>query len=147
VIGVSGVLFCLEFVADKIPWFDLIWNVLQTFVRIPVAAFIAYDATSALSPGGRLVAAAAGAAIAMAAHGTKLAARAIVTPSPEPFSNIALSFGEDVVAVTLTWFATQHPLAAASLVLISVVVLFLLARTIVRAIRRLFQQRRGVAVS
>ena len=120
---------------------------LQTFVRIPVAAFLAYDATSALSPGGRLLAATAGAAIAMAAHGTKLAARAIVTPSPEPFSNIALSFGEDVVAVALTWFATQHPIAAASMVIVSVVVLFFLTRTIVRGIRRLVQQRREAVVS
>ena len=147
VIGVSGVLFCLEFIADKIPFFDLIWNALQTFVRIPVAAFLAYDATSTLSPGGRLVAAAAGAAIAMAAHGTKVAARAIVTPSPEPFSNIALSFGEDIIAVTLTWFATQHPIIAASIVLVCVVALFLLARTIVRLIRRVIEQRRRAVVS
>lgn len=147
VIAVSGGLFCLEFVADKVPFFDLIWNVLQTFVRIPVAAVLAYDATSALSPGGRLVAAIAGAAIATAAHGGKIVARAVVTPSPEPFSNIALSFGEDIVAVTLTWFATEHPLVAATLVLICVAVLFFFTRAIVRGIRRLIQQRRGAVVS
>ena len=96
VIGVSGAtLFSVEFVADKIPGFDLLWNALHTFIRVPVAALLAYRATTQLSPGMQVLATAVGAAIALAAHGSKTAARALVTPSPEPVSNIALSASEE----------------------------------------------------
>jgi hypothetical protein len=115
VIGVSGVLFALEFVADKIPGFDLIWNALHTFIRLPVAALLAYQASSNLSPQMKLVAALAGAAIAFLAHGSKIALRAAVTASPEPFSNIALSTSEDVLAVGISWLTTRHPWVAASI--------------------------------
>src|SRR5581483_9533397 len=91
VIAVSVAMFIVEFFADKVPAFDLLWNAFHTFVRIPVAALIAYGATSHLSPGAQLLSALLGAAIAFAAHGGKLALRAAVTPSPEPVSNIALS--------------------------------------------------------
>jgi hypothetical protein len=85
VIGVSLVMFALEFFADKIPVFDLLWNALHTFVRIPVAAYVAYAATSHLSPEMQLASTLMGATIAFAAHGGKTALRAAVTPSPEPF--------------------------------------------------------------
>ncbi len=88
VIGASGALFAIEFFADKVPGFDLVWNALHTFVRVPVAALIAYGATSQLSPEKQLLATLAGGAIALAAHGGKTAARVAVTPSPEPVSNI-----------------------------------------------------------
>ena len=91
VIAASGVLFAIEFFADKVPAFDLVWNALHTFIRIPVAALLAYQATASLSPMQQLAATVAGGAIALVAHGGKTAARAAVTPSPEPFSNIALS--------------------------------------------------------
>ena len=109
-------MFALEFFADKIPMFDLLWNALHTFVRIPVAAYVAYAATSHLSPQMQLASTLMGATIAFAAHGGKTALRAAVTPSPEPFSNMALSFGEDVGAISLTWIATQHPYVAAAVV-------------------------------
>jgi hypothetical protein len=109
VIAASGALFAIEFFADKIPAFDLIWNALHTFIRIPVAALLAYRATASLSPSEQVIATLAGGAIALAAHGGKTAVRAAVTPSPEPFSNMALSLGEDGLAIFLTWFATQHP--------------------------------------
>jgi hypothetical protein len=141
VIGGAGALFCVEFVADKVPFVDLVWNALQTFVRVPVAAYLAYHATSQLSPPAQLLTAILGATIAFAAHGGKTAARVAVTPSPEPFSNFALSFGEDIVAVCLTWFATQYPYIAAGIVIVAVVVLFFLARVIVRAIQTLMARR------
>jgi len=109
VIAASAAMFSLEFFADKIPAFDLVWNALHTFVRIPLAALLAYRATLQLSPEMQLLATVAGALIAMAAHSSKTAARTLVTPSPEPISNIALSTGEDAVAVGLTWTATHHP--------------------------------------
>ncbi len=134
VIAACGVLFGIEFFADKIPAFDLFWNVLHTFVRIPVAALIAYGATAQLSPDKQLLAALAGGAIALAAHGGKTAARVAVTPSPEPASNIALSAGEDTLAVFLTWLATQHPIAAAGIAVAFLVVIVALMRWIVRTI-------------
>jgi hypothetical protein len=136
VIAASAVLFAIEFFADKIPAFDLFWNALHTFVRIPVAALIAYGATSHLSPEKQLLAALAGGAIALAAHGGKTAARAAVTPSPEPVSNFALSAGEDILAVFLTWLASQHPIAAAGIVAGFLVVIIFAVRWIVRTIGR-----------
>ncbi len=136
VIAASGVLFGIEFFADKIPAFDLIWNALHTFVRVPAAALLAYGATSQLSPEKQLLAALAGGAIALAAHGGKTAARVAVTPSPEPVSNFALSAGEDALAVFLTWLATQHPIAASLIVVAFLAAIVVVMRWIVRAMTR-----------
>jgi hypothetical protein len=138
VIAASGALFAIEFFADKIPAFDLIWNALHTFIRIPVAALLAYRATAALSPWEQFAAAVAGGAIALAAHGGKTAVRAAVTASPEPFSNFALSLGEDGLAVFLTWFATRHPYLAAAIVAVLLAITVLLVRWVLRALRSLF---------
>jgi len=136
VIAAAGVLFAIEFFADKIPAFDLFWNALHTFVRVPAAALIAYGATSQLSPEKQLLATLAGGAIALAAHGGKTAARVAVTPSPEPVSNFALSAGEDTLAIFLTWLATQHPIAAALLVAVFLVAIAAAMRWVVRTITR-----------
>ncbi len=93
VIVCAGILFLVELFADKIPVFDLLWNALHTFVRVPVAALLAYGATSQLSPAWQLAATFLGGMIALAAHSGKTAVRAAVTPHPEPFSNILLSLG------------------------------------------------------
>ncbi|MBV8631474.1 MAG: DUF4126 domain-containing protein [Silvibacterium sp.] len=141
VIGVSGAMFALEFVADKIPGFDMIWNALHTFIRPPLAALIAWHASAQLSPESKLVAALAGAAIALLAHGSKTAVRAAVTPSPEPVSNIALSAGEDVVAVGLTWLTTKHPWIAASIAATLIVFGILAVRWSIRLLKNLWKRR------
>ena len=146
VIGASIALFLLEFFADKIPAFDLVWNALHTFIRVPVAALLAYGATSQLSPEKQLLATLLGGAIALAAHGGKTAIRAAVTPSPEPLSNIGLSLGEDALAIFLTWFATQHPYLAAALALCFLLIIVMLVRWVVRALRALFQGAEGELV-
>jgi uncharacterized protein DUF4126 len=139
VIGASLVLFVIEFFADKIPAFDLLWNALHTFVRVPVAAVMAYGATTQLSPERQLLATLAGGAIALVAHGGKTAARAAVTPSPEPVSNISLSLGEDVLAIFLVWFSTQHPVLASLIVLGLLVAIVVVIRWVVGALRNLFR--------
>jgi hypothetical protein len=139
VIAASIALFVIEFFADKIPAFDLIWNALHTFIRVPVAGLLAYQATSQLSPEHQLLATLLGAAVALVAHGGKTAARAAVTPSPEPISNITLSLGEDILAIGLTWLATRHPYAAGTLAAIFVVIIVLLAHWVIRAMRALFR--------
>lgn len=112
----SGVLFGVEIFADKVPGFDVIWNALHTFVRIPVAALLAYGVGSHLSPEMHVLVTCLGATIAAVAHGSKTAMRVAVTPSPEPISNIGLSTAEDGVAVGLTWLVMHHPLVAGSTV-------------------------------
>jgi len=139
VIGACSVLFLVEFIADKVPVFDLLWNALQTFVRPPIAALLAYGAASQLSPGTQLLSALVGGAIALAAHGGKTAARAVVTPSPEPFSNFTLSMGEDAVAVFLTWFATAHPYWAAAIAGLGLVAVVAAFKYVVRTLRGLLQ--------
>jgi uncharacterized protein DUF4126 len=139
VIAVAALMFSVEFFADKIPAFDLIWNAMHTFVRIPVAALMAYKATASLSPGEQMLATIAGGLIALAAHGGKTAARAAVTPSPEPFSNGALSLTEDAVAIGLTWLATRHPYTAAALVLVGLAFVVLILRFVLRSLKALFK--------
>lgn len=144
VIVVCAVLFIIELFADKIPVFDLIWNALSTFVRVPVAALISFGATQHLSPGGQMMATILGGAIALAAHSGKLALRTAVTTSPEPASNIALSVGEDVAAITLTWFATQHPVISAVVVAVCLLLVILTIRYVVGAVKRWFRKARDV---
>jgi hypothetical protein len=139
IIAASTALFVIEFFADKIPAFDLIWNALHTFIRVPVAGLLAYRATSQLSPEHQLLAALLGAAVALIAHGGKTAARAAVTATPEPLSNITLSVGEDVLAIGLTWLATRHPYAAGMMAAILITVIVLLIRWVLRAMRALFR--------
>jgi hypothetical protein len=138
----SIALFAIEFFADKIPAFDLIWNALHTFIRVPVAGLIAYRATTQLSPEHQLLAALVGAAVALVAHGGKTAARAAVTPSPEPLSNTSLSVAEDILAIGLTWLATKHPYIAGALALGFVLVIAVLVRLVVRALQALFRGAR-----
>jgi hypothetical protein len=128
IIAASTTLFAIEFFADKLPAFDLIWSALHTFIRVPAAALLAYGATRQLTPTEQLLAAALGAAIALAAHGGK-----------KPFSNITLSLAEDALAISLTWLATRHPYAAATIALALVAVIILLARAVIQAMRALFR--------
>ena len=139
VIGVCAVMFVIEFFADKVPAFDLIWNALQTFVRVPVAALLSWFATAPLSTEQQMLAAAVGGAIALAAHGGKMAVRTAVTPSPEPASNIALSLVEDVVAVALMWFAVMHPYLAAAVAIALLVATVLVVRMVLKAMTALFR--------
>lgn len=142
VIAAAVALFAIEFVADKIPVLDLVWNTLHTFVRVPVAALLAFNATSQLPLDARLWSTILGAVVALIAHTGKTAARAAVTPSPEPFSNVALSLGEDVLAVWLTWLATRHPYLAATIALLGVAIIVLSLRAVVRLVGRWLAQWR-----
>jgi hypothetical protein len=142
VIAASGLLFVVEFFADKIPLFDLVWNALQTVVRVPAGALLAWSATTSLSPGGQFAAAVAGGLIALAAHGGKLVVRSAVTA--EPVSVSVLSLAEDAVAIGLTWFATQYPYVAAAIVVVLLVAVAIVIRWVVRALRLTFRGRASV---
>ena len=142
VLGIAIALYLVEFLADKIPYFDTIWDAVHTFIRPPAAALLAYAAAGAAPAEWRWGAALLAGGVALTSHGTKASARAAVNTSPEPFSNWILSFGEDVLAVWLAWMATAHPLATTmivvALVAASAVLLYYLFRFARRAFRQLF---------
>ena len=141
VLAIAILLFCIEIFADKIPAFDLLWNAAHTFIRVPLSAFLAYHAASHLSPEMQLLATAAAAVITSVAHGSKTAARALVTASPEPFSNIALSATEDGAAIGLTWLATHHPYSAATIAAVCLLAMILCVRWIIRQLKRSWSRR------
>src|SRR6266853_357075 len=141
VLGISISLYLLEFLADKIPYFDTFWDATHAFIRPPAAALLAFAAAGAAPPEWRWGAALLAGGVALTSHGTKASARAAVNASPEPFSNWILSFGEDLLAVWLTWMATTHPFAtiiiAAVLVALCAFLLYYLFRFARRAFQRL----------
>jgi hypothetical protein len=117
VIAIAGALYIVEFLADKIPYIDTIWDAVHTFIRPPAAAVLAYTAAGGASLEWRWGAALLAGGVALTSHGAKASARAAVNVSPEPFSNWFLSFGEDVLAVGLSWLGSAHPRATIILVI------------------------------
>lgn len=140
VIAISSLLFAIEVFADKIPGFDLLWNFAHTVIRVPVSALLAYKASSQLPIEWQLLATAVAAIITAIAHSSKTAARAIVTTSPEPLSNIALSATEDGAAIGLTWLATHHPYIAAAITTICLTGLVLSVRWIFGRLRHAWRR-------
>jgi hypothetical protein len=141
IIGIAAALYAIEFLADKIPLVDTVWDAIHTLIRPPAAALLAYGAAGAAPAEWRWGAALLAGGVALTSHGTKASARAAANASPEPFSNWTLSFGEDVLAVWLTWMATVHPAATIVVVAILIVaaafILFHLFRFLRRALQRL----------
>jgi hypothetical protein len=111
VIGIAAALYVAEFVADKIPYFDTIWDFVHTFIRPPAAAVLAYAAAGGAGAEWRWGAALLAGGVALTSHATKASTRAAANLSPEPFSNWTLSLGEDILSVWLSWLASVHPVA------------------------------------
>jgi len=141
VLTIAGILYVLEFLADKVPYVDSVWQAVHTFIRPPAAALLAFGATAAAPEPWRWGAAMLAGGVALTSHGTKASARAAANLSPEPLSNWALSFGEDVLAVWLTWFAAAHPtiaiLVVVALFLVSLFLLYHLFHFLRRTLRKL----------
>jgi hypothetical protein len=142
VLGIAIALYAIEFLADKIPYVDSVWDLVHTAIRPPAAALLAYGATVAAPPEWRWGAALLAGGVALTSHSAKASTRAAANTSPEPFSNWLLSLGEDTLAVWLTWMATVHPAATivvvSLLLLLAAVLLFYLFRFLRRALQRLF---------
>jgi hypothetical protein len=136
IIGVALAMYLVEFVADKIPWFDSVWDAVHTVVRPIGGALVAVNAMGHASPVMTGLAALLGGSIAMTTHVTKAGTRAAVNTSPEPLSNWVLSLSEDAVAIGLSYFALQHPYAAAVVAIVLLVAMITLASYIVRWVRR-----------
>ena len=140
VLGVAVGLYLVEFLADKIPYVDSVWQGVHTFIRPPAAALLAFSVTAAASEPWRWAAALLAGGIALTSHGTKASARAAANLSPEPLSNWALSFGEDLLAVWLTWFATAHPTIALIVVAVLLTISVYLLYHLFRFLRRTLQK-------
>jgi hypothetical protein len=140
ILGIAAALFVIEFFADKIPYFDTVWDVIHTFIRPPAAAVLAYASIGDVSPEWRWAAALLAGSVALTSHATKASTRAAVNTSPEPFSNWILSFGEDLLAVWLTWMASAHPLATTIVVVALLVLSAFLIFHLFRFARRAFQR-------
>ena len=140
-LGLAGGLYVIEFAADKIPAVDSAWDAIHTFIRIPAGAVMAASAFAHFDPSVRLVALLAGGGVALSSHGTKAATRLAANTSPEPFSNIALSLVEDVLAVGASALMAFHPVVILAVVAVFLVFAVWFARIIWRAVRRLFRPR------
>lgn len=143
VIGLAGVLYLVEFFADKIPVLDSIWDAIHTFIRVPAGAVLAASAFAHFDPAVRTAALLAGGTLALSSHGTKASVRMAANTSPEPFSNIALSIFEDIFTVGMAVLAAFHPAIILVAVLIFLVLLIWLMPKAVRAIRHMMEEVRA----
>jgi hypothetical protein len=137
VIGAAIVLYVVEFIADKIPWVDSIWDSVHTFIRPAGGALVAVATLGEASPTLEVLVGLLGGSIAAGSHFTKASTRIAANASPEPFSNWALSFVEDVFVLGLGLLALKYPVAA---LLVTLLVLTL----IVFALRWVFRKLRSV---
>ncbi|MDQ3489267.1 MAG: DUF4126 domain-containing protein [Acidobacteriota bacterium] len=129
-------LYVIEFVADKIPWFDSIWDTVHTAVRPLGGAVIAVTTLGDASPTTEVLVGLLGGTLAAGTHFTKAGTRAVANTSPEPFSNWILSLGEDAFVIGLGVVALKYPLVAAAVVVVGVIFIALFATILWRAIRR-----------
>lgn len=132
VLGVAATLFLLNFLADKIAFIDSINDMLQTFVRIPAGALLAYGAAAGVSPEVAAIAGLLGGTLAAGTHVAKTGSRALINTSPEPFSNVAASLAEDVGVVGGLALAIAHPITFLCLLAVFVGLLVWLLPKLVR---------------
>jgi hypothetical protein len=144
VLVVAGVMYGMQFLADKIPAVDSVWDIIHTFIRIPAGAVLAATAFAHFDPGVRIVALLIGGGIALSSHGTQTATRLAANTSPEPFSNIGISLLGDAVTLGGTLLMAVHPAILIGIVLIAVIISILLFRWVIRSLKRLFRRGRPV---
>ncbi len=109
VIAAAGLMYAVEFFADKMPGVDTGWDAIHTFIRIPAGAVLAYGAVSQVGEPAALAAAIVGGTLAAGSHATKAGSRVLINTSPEPFTNWAASIGEDVMVIAGMWAALHQP--------------------------------------
>ena len=136
VIGAALVMYVVEFIADKVPWVDSMWDAVHTVIRPAGGALIAVATLGDVSPTVEGLVALLGGTVAAGSHLTKSGTRAVANTSPEPFSNWILSISEDIFVVGLGFLALKYPTLAALVVIAAVVLMIVFAAWIVRAVRR-----------
>jgi len=140
VMAAAGFMYMVEFFADKIPGVDNIWDSLHTFIRIPAGAMLAAGAVGDMGPGMELAALILGGTLSAGTHLTKSGTRVLVNTSPEPFSNWALSIGEDIAVIGGLWVAIQNPWLFIAFLVVFIILLIWLLPKIWRGIKFIFQK-------
>jgi len=138
VMGVAGLMYCVEFFADKIPGVDTGWDTLHTFIRIPAGAMLAAGAVGDLNPAVELMAAIAGGGMAAGSHATKAGTRVLINTSPEPFSNWTASISEDIAVIGGVWTCLNHPLIFLLALALFIVLMIWLLPKIWKGIKKVF---------
>ena len=145
VIGGALLLYAVEFVADKIPWVDTLWDTVHTFIRPLGGAAVAVASLGDASPGMTVLVALLGGTVAAGAHATKAGTRVVVNTSPEPFSNWLVSLAEDGFVIALGLLALKYPLAALIVSSAVILAIVMLAAVLIRAFRRRFGRSAATA--
>ncbi len=139
----SGILLCVEFTADKVPWVDSLWDSVHTFIRIPAGAALAYSVFGGDQATWAATAALLGGTLAATSHAAKTSARAAVNTSPEPFSNWMLSLAGDAFVPAMLWLAWEHPVWFFIALAITLVVMAAAIVLLFRFLRGLTRRLRG----
>lgn len=142
IIGIASFLYLIEFVADKVPYVDSVWDVIHTFIRVPAGAVVAYAATSQMDSSVHVVATLLGGGLALSSHGTKAALRATANLSPEPVSNWALSLFEDGLAILGTVLAVVAPVLILIVMGAFLLFFFWFMPKVFRSVRRMISATR-----
>jgi hypothetical protein len=142
IIGLAVALYLIEFVADKVPYVDSVWDAIHTFIRIPAGAVLAATAFGDFDRGVQVAAFLLGGGLALSAHGTKAGARAAINLSPEPASNIVASLTEDVLAVGSILLSVFAPFILFAVIAVFLVISFLMARKILSAMKAMMLRLR-----
>jgi len=139
VIGAAGFMLVMEFLADKVPWIDSMWDAVHTFIRIPAGALLAAGATGDTVNAMTVAAGLLGGTITAGAHFAKAGGRAIINTSPEPVSNWTASFTEDALVLGAIWFAFSHPVLFLALFAVFLLLLIWLMPKVWRGVRSIFR--------
>jgi hypothetical protein len=142
IIGLAIALYLVEFIADKVPYVDSIWDAIHTFIRVPAGAVLAATAFGDFDRGVQVAALLLGGGLALSAHGAKASARAAINLSPEPATNIVASLTEDVIAVGSILLSVFAPFILFAVIAAFVVISFLMARKILSAMKAMMLQLR-----
>ncbi len=134
----AGLMYCVEFFADKVPGVDTGWDALSTFIRIPAGAVLAAGAIGDVGAAAQLAAGIAGGALATGSHITKAGTRVLINTSPEPITNWFASVGEDVAVIAGLWTALYHPVLFIVLLVLFILLMIWLLPKIWRGIKKLF---------
>jgi hypothetical protein len=145
VIATAGFMAIVELFADKLPWLDSIWDAFHTFIRIPAGAALAAAVFGDAGTATAVAAGLLGGTLTATTHAAKAGTRAVANTSPEPVSNLLLSFGEDVAVTGGTWLAVAYPLVFLGLLGLFLLLALLAFRMIWKGIKRLKGDRAEVA--
>jgi hypothetical protein len=139
VMGAAGIMYVVEFFADKVPGVDTGWDTLHTFIRIPAGAMLAAGAIGDLNPAVEITAAILGGGLAAGTHATKAGTRVLINTSPEPFSNWFASITEDIAVVSGVWACINHPILFLIALAIFIMIMIWLLPRIVTGIKKVFR--------